>query len=388
MSSHSQTLHSRLFPTNRAASSWRYWGRLLFLIILLGVNSVPAYTASASVVAGSTESTAASRTFMLVAAETIPGNNPDNLTPVLRYEFTDTGALQSLSSIPPYPASTVQDPSFVAFSPQGELFVANRHGNVGNGIGSIARFTLDATHNIVAYGVITGNSVEAVAGLAFSPAGELFAANFANGLVSRFTFDAQGQAIANGTFNTDELYNEALAFSADGELFSTHSSNLIRRWRIDSATRAVTANGIIAVPAASRLHGLAFSADNELFAADPDTNLIFRIRFDASGNATSNGTISASGGALGLAFSPIGELFVTGHFTGGISRFVFDANGLATQNGETIATNSLGGAAILPLPEAAPETDSISFVSDSSWNVYDADPANGSATDLGSAQAV
>lgn len=140
MSSHSQTLHSRLFQTSRAAHKvlWTiasdYSSRCQFCACLrCRCQCSCQFNRSNGCLADF---------CVLVAAETIPGNNPDNLTPVLRCEFTDTGVPQSLSSIPPYPASTVQDPSFVAFSPQGELFVANRHGNAGNGIGSIARFTL------------------------------------------------------------------------------------------------------------------------------------------------------------------------------------------------------------------------------------------------------
>ncbi|MFQ5852995.1 MAG: hypothetical protein ACE5JU_20735 [Candidatus Binatia bacterium] len=112
---------------------------------------------------------------MLVTTVTLPGfggSNPAFLTPVLRFQLVGTGPLTPLSSIPAFPASLVNDPSNVEFNSQGELFVANRHGNIGEGVGSIARFTFDAAGNFVANGSITGNSLEAVHGLAFSPTGE------------------------------------------------------------------------------------------------------------------------------------------------------------------------------------------------------------------------
>ena len=50
------------FPNQPCRQHLAYWGRC-FLIILLSVNSVPAYAVAASAVARSTEATAASQTL-------------------------------------------------------------------------------------------------------------------------------------------------------------------------------------------------------------------------------------------------------------------------------------------------------------------------------------
>jgi hypothetical protein len=285
-------------------------------------------------------------TSMLAAPVGKPGSDPAHLNPVLRFQFAGTGALTPLSDIPPTPASLVNDPIFAAFNSQGELFVANRHGNVGGGVGSVARFTFDAAGNFIGNGSITGNSLEAVHGLAFSPTGELFAANFFNGNISRFLFDGAGNALANGVIN-DGTINMGLAFSASGELFVTHSSALVDRFIFNPITGAAIANGSFVVPGASRLHGLTFNAQGELFISDIDTAQVFRFLFDGSGNALSNGAIFVPGGPIGVAFSSSGELFVSLHFSGGISRFLFDGAGNALPNGFT-PTDNLGGLAVFP----------------------------------------
>jgi hypothetical protein len=213
---------------------------------------------------------------MVVTTATIPGwggsgpapcgTNPVYLQPVLRFALEDTGPLTSLVPIPPCPASLVNDPRDVAFNSHGELFVSNRHGIIAGGLGSIARFTFDSNGNVAANGVITGNSLEAVQGLAFSPAGELFAANFLNGTISRFGFDAAGNAVPNGTV-ARFVYPEALAFSPEGELFVTHSFTLINRYLFDPHSGAAVYNGTFTIPGEIQLSGLAFNESGELFIA-------------------------------------------------------------------------------------------------------------------------
>jgi WD40 repeat protein len=254
----------------------------------------------------------------------------------------------------------VVDPSYAAFNSQGELFVANRRWQQqGWGVGSIARFTFDAAGDPIANGEITGNSLDTVMGLAFSPTGELFAVNHFNGTISRFLFDPAGNAVPNGTIPTGG--NQGLAFSPNGELFVAHYSS-VERFLFDPVTKAAIPNGSFSIPGAGYLHGLTFSAQGELFAADPGSDLVFRLVFDGLGNPVDNGTISVAGAPLGVALSSAGELFVTSHYTGGISRFLFDVNGDAMPNGFT-PTDHLGGVAIFagttsptPTPTPTPPT--------------------------------
>lgn len=282
--------------------------------------------------------------FTLVAPNPIPGWNAANTADVLRFNFKKHGPLKPIDLIP---RSLLNDPAYVAFNARGELFVGNRHGNVLNGQGSISRFTFDSKGNFFANGVITGNSLEAVHGLAFFPTGELFVANVANGLISRFLFDAGGNAIANGTFATGQQFNNGIAFSPNGELFTTTGNDgIVRRWTFNPTTGAVISNGSFTIPTATRLHQLTFNTDGELFVADLGTDRVFRLLFDDRGNPVDNGNIGVPGGPNGVAFSALGELFVTSHFTGQIWRFLFDDAGSAIPNGFTQTADTLGGVAI------------------------------------------
>ncbi len=288
---------------------------------------------------------------MLVTAASVPGSDPAHLTPVLRYKFEGTGPLTALSSIPSYPNSLVNDPIYVTFSPQNELFVSNRRGNVPGTPGSIARFKFDAVGNFIANGAVTGNSLEAVHGIAFSPSGELFAVNILNSTISRFKFDPAGNAVPNGVFHSGTPHAQALAFSPSGELFITDSGGSgtpgVKRWRLDPVTGSPIANGFISWSGAFNPHGIGFSPNGELFVSDLQGNRVYRFRFDATGNAIDNGSITTPT-PIGIAFSPAGELFVTSHGSGGISRFLFDQSGNAVANGVT-PTPTLGGVVIKPI---------------------------------------
>jgi len=284
---------------------------------------------------------------ILVTPNTTPGSNPANDGPILIFGIV--GVAVPLVPLPPIPETspTVIDPNIPAFDSYGELFVSNRHGNVA-GQGSIARFVLDPNGNFLPNGAISapGNGLDRPHGLAFSPSGELFVANFMNGLISRYEFDAGGNAIPNGTFSTGQFINLGAAFSPNGELFTTHDSNEILRWVFDVNGNAI-ANGSFTVPDGSaRLHYLGFSPAGELFAPDLNGNKVYRVLFDNSGNPIANGFIDVAGGPLAVAFGPQNELFVASHFIGGISRFLFDQSGNPIPNGFTPTVN-LGGVAVL-----------------------------------------
>jgi hypothetical protein len=91
----------------------------------------------------------------------------------------------------------LDNPHEIAFSPTGELFVANAFGD------SVSRFTFDGAGNAVPHGQITAPTLHGPIGLGFSPWGELFVANvYEPGGVSRFTFDGSGTAIPNGFVST------------------------------------------------------------------------------------------------------------------------------------------------------------------------------------------
>jgi WD40 repeat protein len=295
--------------------------------------------------------TDARASFILAVTETPPGWDASYNGGVRLYDFSGTGPLRLLQTIPGRPQTLLNDPVGAAFDAHGELFIGNRHGNVGGGVGSIARFLVDASGNFVSNGSITGNGLDAVHALAFAPDGELFAANFRGDTISRFTFDEHGNAIPNGIIAlNDDNYVLGLAFSPDGELFANDYAG-IRRFTFDSDGGAIP-NGSFTVPVDNPAF-IGFSPEGELFVASHDDDTVLRYLFDSAGNPYANGTISVPG-PFDFEFSPTGELFVSSHGYfepiydpgfGQISRFLFDENGNAIPNG-TISAPSLGGLAI------------------------------------------
>jgi WD40 repeat protein len=273
---------------------------------------------------------------------------------VFLYKFENTKAWQNskpLLPLPVIPSSFTNNPIYVAFSSRGELFVTNRHDNRSGGAGSISRFVLDMDGNFIPNGTITGNGLEAVHGIAFSPEGELFAVNYIANTVSRFLFDVQGNAISNGTFSSRLQSTLGLAFSSSGELFVTSLypyTPTVQRFVFDPETGEAIPNGNFLATGGSGLPSLAFSPDGELFVASLYNDKVFRYMFNEGGEPVANGSISAPGGPSGVAFSSSGELFVTTHLdpSGTIYRFLFDEFGNAISNGtETVGVN-LGGVAI------------------------------------------
>jgi len=261
----------------------------------------------------------------------VMSQNMAGTDPVLRFSFQGSGPTAPLSTIGP-PA--VVNPQYVAFSAQGELFVANRHDNFTRG--SIARFTITDDGGFSANGVITGNGLIGVHGIAFSPAGELFAASHVPGTVSRFLFDSDGKALPHGQF-TVGVGLQGLAFNPDGELFVARTSGdvAIYRYRFDAAGNPVP-SGKIPFLDGGAPYGLAFSPAGELFAADASGHLR-RFLFNAEGEAVSNGSVSVPiATVLGVAFSNTGEMFVSGLWSNRIYRYLFDEAGKALPHGEVV----------------------------------------------------
>ena len=88
----------------------------------------------------------------------------------------------------------LSSPHDMAFSPWGELFMANGHGN------NVLRFVFDEDGNASTNGQITTSSFNLPLGIDFSPWGELFVANRNDGLIHRWSFDDSFNATFNGSF--------------------------------------------------------------------------------------------------------------------------------------------------------------------------------------------
>ncbi|MFN2530746.1 MAG: choice-of-anchor Q domain-containing protein [Pyrinomonadaceae bacterium] len=126
----------------------------------------------------------------------------------------------------------------------GELFISECCG-----VNEINRYVFDASGNAIPNGVITGGGLSNPHAMAFSPWGELFVANV-DGNISRFVFDDSGNAISNGQLSGNGLCGPiGLAFSPWGELFvANHFCPRIARWTFDASFNAIP-NGSFSTPA-------------------------------------------------------------------------------------------------------------------------------------------
>lgn len=289
--------------------------------------------------------------------------NNDPADPVLIGSLNPDGTLLSMPTIPATAGTNLNNPVTTAFNSTGELFVGNRHsGQIGTD-GTIARFLFDDDGNYIPNGTISGNGLSNVHGLDFSPTGELFAISYRGDQISRFTFDLMGNATANGTLTLPFISaldhaNLGVAFSPWGELFVSafdrvpNPQSTIHRWLFDANGSAI-ANGSFTLPTAGA-HFLEFNAAGELFVPDNSAEVVYRYLFDNSGAPVANGTIAVGPGALGVAFAPDGEAFISHQSSIGILRFLFDDDGNAIPNGQELSGNFLGQVSIYPA-EAVPE---------------------------------
>jgi DNA-binding beta-propeller fold protein YncE len=280
--------------------------------------------------------------FQIIIAETpmVSGGGQG----IRRYIAYDTfGAILQLT---PIPGSLVNDPSGLALRNDTELFVGNRAAHTGNG--SISRFTLNGSFYQAA-GTITGNYVTDCHQLAFDYAnGELFQTNWQTGKLSRFLFDQDGNAVANGFVqmpDTDDMLGVAVR-PADRQLFVS-DYDYVRRFSRDP-DGSYTFISTFGLQSGELYHLMKFHSD-ELYLAAFQTNRVLRYSFDTSGNPVFKQAIVATG-AVDMDFSPDGqEMFVTNHRNGGITRYRYDTDtDTWAPFGDVIPTPSLGGIVITP----------------------------------------
>ena len=286
---------------------------------------------------------AAAQSYQLIVAETPVGAGGGQA--VRRYLLTEPFAPESrLTDIP---GAQLNDPVSVAFRTPLQCFVANRSAHNGGGSVSFFNFSPDLTTFTLA-GALTGNGVTDPAQIAFNPVdGELFVTNFQSGILSRFRFDADGNASPNGTITMPDG-NQQLGVAirpADQQLFVSSYSSIRRFARgpggsyshIDTFT---TGTGVI--------HFMRFKGD-ELFICDISNNTIFRYRFDANGAPVLYKARSFPT-PIDVAFSPDDqEMYVSSHFGAGLNRYRYNAETDEWDFVANIATPQLGGLAVTRL---------------------------------------
>ncbi len=250
--------------------------------------------------------------FALLVTQSPPGPSNGSMTTwggVL--QFTVAGAGATLQPATGIPAAMLHDPAGLAFrASSSEVFVANRHGNnSADGIaGSINRFKYDrATRSFTANGSITGNGLSGVHSLTFSPiTGELFAANITGG-VSRFTFDAQGAAVAHGVI-ADGTTRGVLVSNDGTRLWVTSASTSIRAFDLSSGSELTS----VALPSGANLHYFG-TLNGTIYVGGLNDDLVHRLTVGA-GNALVYKDAIPGHAPISIAFSPDGlEMFVGGH---------------------------------------------------------------------------
>ena len=291
--------------------------------------------------------------FELFVTQSPPGpqnTDPANWSGVLQYHLTASGGI--LNPGAGIDKSNLDDPAGLGFRPStSELFVGNRWGN--SGPSSISRSIYDpVTRRLTANGTITGNGLFGVHQVAFNPVtGEMFAANYGNG-VSRFTFDTNGNALANGMIGSGTM--RGVAVSPDGlRLYASSVSSVIRQF--DLAT-GVELAGVIVPSNVGGLHFFQIQA-GRLYVAAPSDNCVYRYTIGANDDLTLVDAITNAQAAIAVTLSPDGqEMFVSGHKTSDlIYRFAHNRQDDSWTDMGTVDTgSSLGGILTIPSnPEPA-----------------------------------
>jgi len=303
--------------------------------------NVRKFVAAATAVASASLATAQS--YQIIVAETPVGAGGGQ--PVRRYLLTEPFAPES--RLDDIPGMAVDDPVSVAFRTPLQCFVANRSAHDGGGSVSVFNFSPDLT-TFTAAGTLTGNGLTDTAQLAFNPVdGELFVTNFQSGILSRFRFDAGGNAIPNGTITMPDG-NPQLGVAirpADQQLFVSSYTSIRRFARGAGGSYTHTATFGTGT---SVIHFMRFKGD-ELYVCDISSNTIFRYRFDASG-APVLYKARTFPTPIDVAFSPDDqEMYVSSHFGAGLNRYRYNS---ATDEWDFVAnivTPQLGGIAVTRL---------------------------------------
>lgn len=284
--------------------------------------------------------------FEILITQSPPGpqnSDPANWMGVLQYHAT--GTQSGITPATGIASEAVSDPAGLGFRATAhEVFVGNRHGNTRNS--SISRFLYDfSTRQLIPNGAVTGNGLFGVHQVAFNPVtGEMFAANVQGG-VSRFTFDAQDNPVANGIIGNGST--RGVAVSPDGKrLFVTMGINsTIRQFDLTTGAELPSVN----VP--SGVGGLHYMKvlKRVLYVAGFYDNRVYRYRLNSSNELSLLDHLDVND-PLGLDFSPDGnEMFVTGHESSSLLyRFRWNPNSQSWIQSTTLdAGSSLGDIIVL-----------------------------------------
>jgi len=227
----------------------------------------------------------------------------------------------------------------LAFDSAGNLYAANY------GDSTIEKFTPGGVGSIFSS---TGLSLPH--GLAFDTAGNLYAANQGDNTITRFTPGGVGSVFAS----TGSSEPTGLAFDSAGNLYASFNNNTIQRFAPDGIGTLFATITTVDDPS-----GLAFDRAGNLYVANssPLFNLILKI--SPAGVVS---TFAAGVPSEGLAFDSAGNLYASDWLDGTIVKYPPTGGGVGPVYASNGVLNSPTGLAFtddagvpLPLANEVPE---------------------------------
>jgi sugar lactone lactonase YvrE len=281
------------------------------------------------------------------------------------------GASRSLGTTASATLTGVNGPFALAFDSSGNLYVANYANGVGTTLSKFAPASTTPT------ATLTG--LNQPRGLAFDSIGNLYVANQGSTTVSEF---APGGTTPSLTLTGLNLPT-ALAFDSNGNLFVGNSGNgTVSKFAPGSTTATATLTGL------SNPQSLAFDSSGNLYVANAGNNTVSRF---AAGSTTPSATLTGLLNPVGAAFDSSGNLYVANYDNSTVSKFTpgsttasatltglnhpcalaFDSNGnlYAANNGGTTVSEFAPGSTV-PSTTLTGLNSPRSLVFDSSGNLY------------------
>jgi len=232
---------------------------------------------------------------------------------VITYDTTGSNGENTAATRTTFASTYMSTPYGLAFDISGNLYAANYSGGTVSKFDSFGRYLSSIVTNL-----------PGPTGLAFDSTGNLYAANYGpNGYSLISKFDSSG-VYQSGFDNRYLSAPWALAFDSTGNLYVANASGgRVTISKFDSSgqyvSRIVSSN--LGAPA-----GLAFDSTGNLYVAnDSDASI---SKFDSSGEFLSSIYTNLKN-PWGLAFDSIGNLYVA-NYTGFISKFDSTGNFLSS----------------------------------------------------------
>jgi sugar lactone lactonase YvrE len=280
--------------------------------------------ATTALVNGASTSGNAAKSGVGIQANTVSGGGTLYVSTPLSYppiaQVSSTGSVSSFTSN----SSQLNNPQGVAFSLQGNLYVAN------NGSNTIEEFSQSG----IDLGTFANTGLSSPAGLIFDSANNLYVANQGNNTIEKFTIHGSGSVFVPSTAGLDNP--QGMALDASGNLYAaSYSNNTIYKITPSGSVSVFVSGGSLNLP-----FGLAFDSSGNLYVSNSGSGQILEFA-SAGGTLSTSPTLFASEGTLadpqGLAFDNAGDLFVALNITDRIEEYT-STGGVLSPSGMAFVT--------------------------------------------------